>query len=193
MITHDESHWTKHTCQSLISRQALTETNNGLKRVRVLQVVCPCLSKVSQKTFVHRMRVIAMGLGHSPAGSRMKQTNNSTDQYNPGCGLSQRVYRPAGRPHVHVCLHLPSFTEDLQPHVTQKDKVNCTTEEINYCRCASHKSPRTFKSGVHLLAALDTSRLHQFDSNFLHATGPHRFIGVTNTSVFCPVSLYLSR
>ena len=29
MITHVKSHCTKHTCQSLIARQTLTETNNG--------------------------------------------------------------------------------------------------------------------------------------------------------------------
>ena len=75
------------------------------ERVQVLQFVCPCLSKVSQKTSVHCTRVIAMGLGHSPVDSRMKQINNCTDQYNPGCGHLQRVYRPAGRPHVHTCLH----------------------------------------------------------------------------------------
>ena len=62
------------------------------------------------------MRVIAMELGHSPVGSRIKQVN--TDQqlyrYNPVCGHLQRVYRPAGRPHVHMCLHSPSVTEDVR-------------------------------------------------------------------------------
>ena len=48
-----------------------------------------------------------MGLRHSPVGSRMKQVNNCTDQCHPGCGLLQRVYRTAGRPHVHMCLHEP--------------------------------------------------------------------------------------
>ena len=36
------------------------------ERVRVSQFVCPCLLNVSQKTFVHCTRVIAMVLGHFP-------------------------------------------------------------------------------------------------------------------------------
>ena len=37
-----------------------------------------------------------MGSGQSPVGSRVQQTHNSAEQH-PRCGVSPRVYRPAGR------------------------------------------------------------------------------------------------
>ena len=92
-LSHD------HTCQIALYKTHVSvahfKTNSDRNKqrtnmhdtehesVRVFQLVCPCLSKVSHKTSVHCTRVIAMGLRHSPVGSRTKEINNFSDQYNP--------------------------------------------------------------------------------------------------------------
>ena len=76
----------------------------------------------------------------------MKQINNCTDQYNPGCGHLQHVYRPARRPHVHVCLqnHTPRHSQSPSMPISAPFVKPLSTARIRRALIASETRTSSF-------------------------------------------------
>ena len=134
MITHITSLCTKQNV-SIAHLKTNSGRNNGLtcmtKNTRGSGSY-NLFARVAQsvpETLRPRMRVIAMKLEHSPVGSRMTQINNCPGQYNPGCAHLQRVYRPAGRPHVHVCFNTDGRTVNLAHRMRERSFLSVLLQE----------------------------------------------------------------
>ena len=82
-----------HSCQSASATNMFTHEH---QRRQGLTITFACTLLVYSEPSVHCTRVIAMGSGQSPVGSRVQQTHNCAEQH-PKYGVSPRVYRPAQR------------------------------------------------------------------------------------------------